>query len=1022
MQDQQSSLQPSTSLRVRLLQTILPAVLIPLVAAGFMGYRIIAQRSTARLQEQLQNQALLASEGTTAVLDDLLDLPRSVANSPLVINEAKAGSQEAIEAGLVDMPIDEVEAKFADTKLLRQHNALNNYLRQTVETAEIAEILITDSHGFNVAYSKPSADMVQSDEDWWQNGKANQVWIGPPNFDFASKGFTVELVQSILDPQNDDQFVGVIRAILPTRKFSLLADTLKRTGITDSQRVQLIDGETLSTIDTFSAQGFHKDRNIIGGEPIEQLITAFIAATQSDVESERQQVLLALQKISDQQPDIRQLSLPINDEEIVVASFVHDNRQYKIANITDSNWVAIASMDRSDISASGRDSLLFFSLITLLLGAITTGLILWLSRQLARPISCLTEQAKVAAAGDLEVAVEPAGTTETRFLTQTFNQLVAQVRELIASQQIENRKVQMLAEIASASVFDQSELVPLLAQILPTARDILAADRLVFFQTSNDENPLKPHNQTNGGSASGRQGRVILESVSPSASPELQPASSYPETSPWLPAAALANAAASISENAPSDAASAALSVVSVRASQDIDSEHKAFLETTQAATSLSVPVFYKSSSMAESDQPKAARQWGYLIAHSQGDRTWDADEVRFLERLASQLRQVLDRITSEASVKRSYQAAKASQLETQVLTRAQQQQSERVRLHDEQLQQAVTALSQDISGVFQGDLTVRASVDQGDLKTVADVFNTTVTKLEELVTRVKGSSTEIDDILVQNEHSAKQLVQLTQQQSQEATQTLETMQTVAQSMDGLVHQAQAAVSSAQQVSDRAQTGQSAINQVSKKIQGLSLTSDSAIAKIHQLMRSSENVSYMVAMISSIATDMQALAHQTNSDVEAWSAKGELAPLQQETLTKTTAAMAKLAERSISEAALIDTFLSSVGQTTQQMTASIERINQDITDSNQAMQASQADLSEVLSIAKQFEQLAQAVSDSVAEQSHVSQQAAELVAAIVGLSEQTSQFSAEMARSLLTTATTAHDLRSSVNFFKVHTH
>ncbi|MGB3669790.1 MAG: hypothetical protein WA984_06740, partial [Phormidesmis sp.] len=100
MQDQQSSLQPSTSLRVRLLQTILPAVLIPLVAAGFMGYRIIAQRSTARLQEQLQNQALLASEGTTAVLDDLLDLPRSVANSPLVINEAKAGSQEAIEAGL----------------------------------------------------------------------------------------------------------------------------------------------------------------------------------------------------------------------------------------------------------------------------------------------------------------------------------------------------------------------------------------------------------------------------------------------------------------------------------------------------------------------------------------------------------------------------------------------------------------------------------------------------------------------------------------------------------------------------------------------------------------------------------------------------------------------------------------------------------------------------------------------------------------------------------------------------------
>ena len=1012
----------STSLKARLLKTILPAVLVPLVAAAFIGYPIIAQRSTTRLQEQLKNQALLASEGTVAVLDDLLDLPRSIADSPLVVNEARAGSREARESGLADLPIDEVEAQFEETKLLRQHDALNKYLQQTVETAEIAEILITDSHGFNVAFSRPVADMVQSDEAWWQNGRDNQQWIGPPDFDFASKGFTVELVQSILDPQNDDQFVGVIRAVLPTRKFSLLADSLQRTGITQSQRVQLVDGDTLSTIDTFSAQGFHKDRNIIGGEPVEQLITAFVEATQASGQestpSARRQILPALQAIRDQHPEIRRLSLPINDEETAVASFVHEDRQYKIANIPSSSWVAIASMDQSEISAAGRDSFLFFSLLTLLLGAITTAIIFRLSRQLAQPISHLTEQVKVAAAGNLEVAVEPTGTTETRFLTQTFNQLVTQVKGLLDSQQSENRKVQLLAEVASASIFDRSDIPPLLARILPTARDILGVDRLVFFQTARTEEPLTSDGQNDKTiTIAERQGWIVSEA----STSDLQPASSYPEGARWLPAEALTLPAKDVPL------------VISLRSSQSIDTEYKVFLKDSQVTDSLNVPVFYehilepsRANGSRTDDRPNSnqtrTRLWGYLIAHSHSDRTWEDSDIRFLERLAVQLRQTVDRIAADERIKKSYQAVKASRLETEAVTHERRQQTERARLQEQQLQRAIAALSRDISGVFQGDLTVRASVGEGDLKTVADVFNTTVTKLEELVTQVKNSSTQIDSVLIDNEHSAQQLVRLTQQQSQEVAQTLETIQTVAQSMDDVVSQAQAAASSAEKVSDRAQTGKAAIDQVSRNINGLNIASESAIARIHQLARSSENVSYMVAMLSSIATDLQALAQQTGGDVATWTSQGDLTSSQQKVLTKVTADMSKLAERSLSEAALIDTFLSSVGQTTQQVAESIEQINQDIVDGNQAVRLSQTNLNEVLSVVEQFGQLAQAVSDAAKEQSQVSHQTSELVAAIVNLSEKTSGFSDEMARSLQNTATTAHDLRASVDFFKVHEH
>ncbi len=1005
-----------TKLRTRLLQTLLPAVLLPLMLASFAGYRVIAQRSEARIQEQLKNQALLASEGTTAVLDDLLDLPRSIADSPLVINEARSGSREAEVAGLTDMSVEEIEAEFADTKLLRSHDALNTYLSQTVETAEIAEILVTDSHGFNVAYSRPVADMVQSDEAWWQNGKANQQWIGPPDFDFASKGFMVELAQAIYDPQNDNSFVGVIRTVLPTRKFSLLANTLQRTGITDSQRVQLVDGDKLSTIDTFSAQGFHKDRTIIGGEVVEQFISTFVSAIQAgagvniDTESAQlaqppkgEEILAAIQSVRTQQSAIRDITLPVADEEIVVASFAYEDRQYKIANIASSNWVAISSMDNSEISAAGRDSLFFFSLITLLLGTIITGLIFGLSRQLSHPISRLTEQAKVAADGNLDIAVEPMGTAETRVLTQTFNQLIAQVKGLIESQSTETQKVQLFADITSAPITDRAEVSALLDRILPTARGILGVDRLAFFQVPHTDNPQDVNDWNNHEWRHyALQGQVASESVS-----SILPAvGSYSEGARWLPATTRRH-----SEQQPPTF------VFSSRLDPAIDAEHRAFLEHSQVKSSLNMPVFYDISTPA-SDQPKRVL-WGYLIAHSQSDRPWQSSDIRFLERLALQLKRVLDRIAAVASIETSYQAVRRSQQETEVVTRASQRQSESQRLHNEQLKQQVHALSEDISGVFQGDLTVRASVSHGDLKTVADVFNMTVAKLEELVDQVKGSTAEIDDFLSQNERSALQLARLTLQQSQDAVQTLEKIQAVAHSMDSVVTQAHDAAGSAHQVGDRAQAGKAAIDQAATKIQALSDISSDAISQIDHLSRASNNVSYMVEMTAGIAADMQKLASQTADSVAVWAARGEIEAAQQASLARTIQEMDKLAERSDSEAMLIDTFLNAVGKTAQQVTKAIERINQEVAHSNQTMQASQASLNEVLTAAEQYEQLARSVSEATQAQSHVSQTASELVATIVGLSEQTSQFSQEIARSLQNTATTAHELRSSVEFFKV---
>ena len=217
------------NLRRQLLATILPALIAPLAISSFVGYRLVQQQVEAQIDLQLQNQAMLASEGTSAVLNDLLDLPRVIADSPLVINEALVGGQQAELAGLDKLTNRELEERFQETKLLRIHNALNAYLQETIETADISEISITERNGFNIAYSEPTTDFVQSDETWWQKGKNEGLWIGPPDFNFTAKGFTVELAQAIYDPQSG-AFLGVVKAVLPTRKFSLVAKYVKRTG------------------------------------------------------------------------------------------------------------------------------------------------------------------------------------------------------------------------------------------------------------------------------------------------------------------------------------------------------------------------------------------------------------------------------------------------------------------------------------------------------------------------------------------------------------------------------------------------------------------------------------------------------------------------------------------------------------------------------------------------------------------------------------------------------------------------
>lgn len=722
------------SLRDQLLFTILPVVVAPLLIASIVGYRVVQQRTESRMQTQLANQALLTSGSTRAVLDEILTLPRTIANSPLVINEALAGSNESEKAGLDQLSIADLEAKFSETKLVRSHKTLNNYLQETVKTAEISEISVTNRYGFNVAYSRPTSDFVQSDEEWWQRGKEDGVWISPPDFDFTSKARTIELVQAIVSPQ-DETFVGVIRAILPARKFSLLADYLKRTGISGSQRVQLIDGDTLGIIDTFSPQGFRKEEKIIGAETVESVITEMskieFSTETSSIDTYVNQITQALNT----NKKIKQLSVIPSEDDTVLLSFTHRGKIYKIATIPETQWVAVASMTNREITSAGQQMLLLFAVTALILGGLTSALLVVLARQLSLPLSHLSSYSKRVASGDLTVQATPEGTQETYMLAQTFNQLVASTQSLLTAQASETEKASLFAQIASTPVNNLRDIRTIIEQSLPDVQEILQLNRVFFYR-------LNP----NGG------GTVESEVVTDGC----QRATSYPDPKAIIPPDLL------------TETAKHKTTVINnVAAVTDNPTIYHQCMDLLDVKSSVVVPMFV--------DQ----ELYGFWIAHHcKAFHKWQPVEIAFLEQLAAQFQLVFERLNSlnEARAARQVSDALSNKLKQQ-RSGLQKQVAELTQL----LQQTQTP-SADSDFIVSEDTSTAH---------ISNLFRNTFTRLLQLTANVEHLNSQLKTSLTQTEETAIQVVEPMNYQTQAALAMLETLQPIIQGIPDLISLAQ---------------------------------------------------------------------------------------------------------------------------------------------------------------------------------------------------------------------------------------
>ncbi|NEP52660.1 MAG: hypothetical protein F6K65_29195, partial [Moorea sp. SIO3C2] len=253
----------STDLRTQLLKTILPAVLTPLGLAGLLSYSAISRSSQQQAEQLLEGETIVAGRVLYIFLEEAKRIPATLAASPLVVEAASTAAKVSQVKNLAKLPYYEVEESFSDPPLIQENKALNYYLHKTTAIHEFAEISFTEKHGFNVAYNTRTPDFVQRDENWWQRAKNSpSQQVIQTKFDDTDDRFVIEFSQAITDPATDE-FLGVVRGVLPASVFSsIFKNLLKDLEIGDSQYMQLLalkQDETVAVVDTIY-QGKSKDQ------------------------------------------------------------------------------------------------------------------------------------------------------------------------------------------------------------------------------------------------------------------------------------------------------------------------------------------------------------------------------------------------------------------------------------------------------------------------------------------------------------------------------------------------------------------------------------------------------------------------------------------------------------------------------------------------------------------------------------------------------------------------------------------
>lgn len=329
-----------------------------------------------------------------------------------------------------------------------------------------------------------------------------------------------------------------------------------------------------------------------------------------------------------------------------------------------------------------------------------------------------------------------------------------------------------------------------------------------------------------------------------------------------------------------------------------------------------------------------------------------------------------------------------------------------------EDLQRQVIRLLDDVEGAARGDLTVQAEVTADVLGAVADSFNLTIQNLREIVQQVKQAARQVNRSSSDSETFARGLSSDALRQAEELAVTLNSVQVMTDSIQRVAESAREAEEVARKASETALKGGEAVERTVAGILQVRETVAETTRKVKRLAESSQEISKIVAVISTIASRTNLLA--LNASIEAARA-GEAG----RGFAIVADEVRQLADRSAKALKEIEQIVLQIqSETGSVMTAMEEGTQQVIEGTKRAEQAKRA-LEDIIQVSNRIDALVRSITADTVEQTETSRAVAQVMQSVELTAQETSQEAQRVSGALANLVGVARDLLTSVERFRV---
>jgi len=374
------------------------------------------------------------------------------------------------------------------------------------------------------------------------------------------------------------------------------------------------------------------------------------------------------------------------------------------------------------------------------------------------------------------------------------------------------------------------------------------------------------------------------------------------------------------------------------------------------------------------------------LIAHQcSAPRVWQQVEIDLFSQLATQVGFALDRV---------------SLLEQQ-------------KAGKEQLQRRALELLMEVDPLTQGDLTIRASVTEDEIGTIADSYNATISSLRQIVTQVQEAAEQVAITTTTKESSVAELSQEASRQAAEITSALARIQQMATSIRAVAANAEQAETAVQQASQTVAEGDQAMNRTVDGILAIRETVAQTSKKVKRLGESSQKISKVVNLISTFADQTNLLA--LNAAIEAANA-GE----QGRGFAVVAERVRALARQSTEATAEIEKLVTDIQVETNEVVAAMEAGTEQVVAGTQLVDETRQSLNRISDVSSQINELVRAIATVAVEQSQASEEVTQTMSDVAAIANKTLTEATQVAESFKELLAVAQKLQANASQFKVN--